>query len=186
MSFKESIANINKELAIFKEQLTNYNAHKQILDDAQKAYLAYEAGSVEYLNNQKAYHALLGFPIPLPRNQWLATQATPPPPPPARKRRPVPKKISSNNIANRSPPAIIAPNSNTRVHNAAKHKIIQDAILATFKFKTVAECSGRKFITRQELVDAIKANNVLSTHVGDIRKNITKEEICNKLFSKPK
>lgn len=184
MSFEEVIAETNRELAIYRAQLNSFNARKQSLAEAKDRYLSNEVGSKEYLANQRAYYLLVGHPIPLPREQYIPSTQTNAPPPSKRKRAAVPKKQATINV--RKPqPTQQAPNSNARIHNAAKLKVIQDAIQSTFKFKTLAECTGRKFVTREELINAIKTNKILSAHVGDIRKNISKEDLCQKLFSKP-
>ncbi len=175
-SFTDTIAEKNKMLLTYRQELDKYEVFKVQLDVARRTYLGLLPGSAEYVNKQQEFFELLNYPIPLPINQHTSNfkiEYEKPKPKPKQKKVKIllPTRKNTNNTKG--------------LNAAAKRRILQEAIQSTFKFKSLEECTSRNkefFMSKTDLYEAIQNNEVLARHVGKIPKSISKDELCKKLF----
>jgi hypothetical protein len=179
-TFNDSIVDKNKMLLDYRNELDKYDAAQTQILAARNAYLGCVPGSVEYVNKQQEYYKLLGYPIPLPVKTYSSNFKIDYEKPKLKrkiiKKPKKPKNTASNSNTNNT-------NTNTRT----KARMLQEAIQTTFKFKNLEECTSRNkdiFVSKNDMITAIKGNLVLARHVGDFPKSISKEDLCKRLFSK--
>lgn len=182
MSF--DVAQTNKILLEYRTKLDNYEAHKETLVAAREAYQNETPGSSEYFIKRNAYFELIGQLYPLPVKQYESNVKIDYKKQKSRliRQRKVKKPANANSKSNSN--SVSKPNT-TNV--ATKQRILEEALQATFRFKSLEECVSRKkgvSITKTDLLEAIQGNPVLAHHVGKIPKSISKEELCERLFKK--